>query len=275
MKNKVVSADEALAIVRDGDTVAISGFVGSGTPDELIAALERRFRETASPKALTLVFAAAPGDGKDRGLNQLAHDGLVKRAIGGHWSLVPKLSAMAVTNRIEAYNLPLGIISHLFRDIAAHRAGTLSKVGLRTFVDPRFEGGKINACTSEDLVRLMSIDDEEWLFYKAFPITVALIRGSTSDPDGNITMEREALTLDNLALAMAAKNSNGFVIAQVERIAAHRRASSAPRHRARRAGRLRRCRAARQSLPDLRHAVQPRFLGRVQGAARFVEAAAA
>ncbi len=220
MKNKVVSADEALAIVRDGDTVAVSGFVGSGTPDELIAALERRFRETASPKALTLVFAAAPGDGKDRGLNQLAHDGLVKRAIGGHWSLVPKLSAMAVTNRIEAYNLPLGIISHLFRDIAAHRAGTLSKVGLRTFVDPRFDGGKINACTNEDLVRMMSIDDEEWLFYKAFPITVSLIRGSTSDPDGNITMEREALTLDNLALAMAAKNSNGFVIAQVERIAA-------------------------------------------------------
>ena len=175
-----MSADEALAIVRDGDTVAVSGFVGSGTPDELIAALERRFRETASPKALTLVFAAAPGDGKDRGLNQLAHDGLVKRAIGGHWSLVPKLAAMAVSNRIEAYNLPLGIISHLFRDIAAHRAGTLSKVGLRTFVDPRCDGGKINACTSEDLVRLMEIDDEEWLFYKAFPITVALIRGSTS-----------------------------------------------------------------------------------------------
>ncbi len=220
MKNKVVSADEALAIVRDGDTVAVSGFVGSGTPEELIAALERRFVESASPKNLTLVFAAAPGDGKDRGLNRLAHEGLVKRAIGGHWSLVPKLSNLAVANRIEAYNLPLGIISHLFRDIAAHRAGTLSKVGLRTFVDPRLEGGRINTCTRDELVRLMPIDGDEWLFYKAFPITVALIRGTTSDLAGNITMEREALTLDNLALAMAAKNSNGFVIAQVERIAA-------------------------------------------------------
>ncbi|MGH6624382.1 MAG: acyl CoA:acetate/3-ketoacid CoA transferase [Burkholderiaceae bacterium] len=220
MRNKLVSADEALAIVRDGDTVAISGFVGSGTPDELITALERRFLQTAAPKDLTLVFAAAPGDGKERGLNRLAHEGLVRRAIGGHWSLVPKLSALAVANKIEAYNLPLGIISHLFRDIAAHRAGTLSRVGLRTFVDPRVEGAKINQRTTEDLVRVMSIDGEEWLFYKAFPITVALIRGTTADLTGNITMEREALTLDNLALAMAAKNSNGFVIAQVERIAA-------------------------------------------------------
>jgi propionate CoA-transferase len=220
MKNKLVTATEALAIVRDGDTVAVSGFVGSGTPDELIGALARRYADTGTPGNLTLVFAAAPGDGKERGLNQLAQPGLVKRAIGGHWSLVPKLAALAVSDRIEAYNLPLGTISHLFRDIAARRAGTLTRVGLRTFVDPRLEGGRINACTREDLVRVMAIDGEEWLFYKAFPITVALIRGTTADPSGNITMEHEALTLDNLALAMAARNSNGFVIAQVERIAA-------------------------------------------------------
>src|SRR6185295_19285261 len=106
MKNKIVSSNEEIAIVRDGDTIACSGFVGSGTPEELIAALETRFMETASPRDLTLVFAAAPGDGKDRGLNRLARDGLVKRAIGGHWSLVPKLCAMAVDGRIEAYNLP-------------------------------------------------------------------------------------------------------------------------------------------------------------------------
>jgi propionate CoA-transferase len=220
MKNKLVTAAEALAIVRDGDTVGVSGFVGSGTPDELIGALARRFDESGAPRDLTLVFAAAPGDGKERGLNQLARPGLVKRAIGGHWSLVPRLAELAVADRIEAYNLPLGTISHLFRDIAARRAGTLTRVGLRTFVDPRLDGGRINARTHEDLVRVMDIDGEEWLFYKAFPITVALIRGTTADPTGNITMEHEALTLDNLALAMAAKNSNGFVIAQVERVAA-------------------------------------------------------
>jgi propionate CoA-transferase len=220
LKNKIVSADEAIAIVRDGDTVCVSGFVGIGTPDELILGLERRFLKERHPSNLTLVFAAAPGDGKERGLNRLAHKGLLKRVVGGHWSLVPKLCELAVNNEIEAYNLPLGCISHLYREIAARRPGTISKVGLRTFVDPRNQGGKINSVTTEDLVELMQIDGQEWLRYKAFPINVAFIRGTTCDPNGNVTMEREALTLDNLAAAMAAKNSRGFVIAQVERIAA-------------------------------------------------------
>jgi propionate CoA-transferase len=220
VKNKIVSPDEAAAILRDGDTVSISGFVGIGTPDELIAAIERRFLASGRPQGLTLVFAAAPGDGKERGLNRLAHEGLVRRAIGGHWALVPKLSKLALDGRIEAYNLPLGCISQLYRDIAARRAGLLSRVGLRTFVDPRQEGGKLNARTQEDLVRLMEVDGEAFLFYRAFPIHVALIRGTTADTAGNITMEREALTLDVLPAAMAARNSRGFVIAQVERIAA-------------------------------------------------------
>src|SRR6476659_6198851 len=220
IRDKITTADDAIALIRDGDVVSCSGFVGIGTPEALIAALERRFLDTAAPRDLGLVFAAAPGDGKERGLNRLAHEGLIRRAVGGHWALVPRLAALATSNRIEAYNLPLGIISNLYRDAAAHRAGTLSKVGLGTFVDPRQAGGRINGATTEALVRLMEIDGEEWLVYKAPAINVALIRGTTADPAGNISMEREALVLDAQAAAMAAHNANGLVIVQVERIAA-------------------------------------------------------
>ena len=140
--------------------------------------------------------------------------------IGGHFGLVPKISQMVTDGVIEGYNLPLGCISQLFREIAGRKAGLLSKVGLQTFVDPREGGGKLNDRTTEDLVELLSIAGEPWMFYKAFPIQVAILRGTTADPEGNVTMEREALTLDNLAIAMAAKNSKGLVIVQVERLAA-------------------------------------------------------
>ncbi|WP_244915140.1 malonate decarboxylase subunit alpha [Rhizobium sullae] len=217
---KIVSAAEAVATIRPGDTVAFSGFVGIGTPEAVICALGKRFLETGEPSNLTLVFAAAPGNGKDKGLNQLAHDGLVKRLIGGHFKLVPKLAQLAASGKCEAYNLPLGIISHLFREIAGGEPGLISKVGLRTFVDPRIDGGKLNSKTTENLVKLTEINGKEWLFYKTFPIHVAILRGTTADSSGNVTMEKEALTLDNLTIATAAKNRGGIVIAQVERIAA-------------------------------------------------------
>jgi propionate CoA-transferase len=219
MRSKIVTADEAIALIRDGDTLASTGFVQTGFAEALLSALERRFVATGSPNNLTLFAAAGQGDGKTLGLNHLGHEGLLRRVVAGHWGRMPKVAQLAFDNRIQAYNLPQGIICQLFRDLAAGKPGSFSKVGLHTFVDPRYGGSRINAATTKDIVSLVEVDDEEWLFYKVGEVNVAFIRGTTADTFGNITMEREALTLNNLAMAMAAKNSNGIVIAQVERIA--------------------------------------------------------
>ena len=217
-KNKVISADEAIALINDGDVVTTTGFVQSCIPEALHAAIEKRYVDSAHPKGLTLIMTAGAGDSKGLGTGRLHHEGLLTRVIAANFGRMPKVAQAAKDNRIRGYNLPQGVISQLYRACAAGQPGLFSKVGLHTYVDPRHGGAKVNELTSEDIVKVVEVDGEEWLFYTATKIDVALIRGTSADPSGNITMEKESLTLDCLAQAMAARNNGGVVIAQVERI---------------------------------------------------------
>jgi propionate CoA-transferase len=214
-RHKVVTAAEAVLLVRDGDSVMIEGFVGQCFAEELTLALEQRFLLTGAPRDLTLVFTAAPGDREGRGVDRLCHQGLLAGAVGGFWGWSPGLGKMALDNRIQAHNQPQGVISELFRDTAAGRPGLITKVGLGTFVDPRHGGGRINERTTADRVELIRLRGEEYLFYPAIPLDVAFLRGTTADPEGNTSMEREALTMEALAVATAAHNSGGLVVVQV------------------------------------------------------------
>ena len=219
-KNKVISADEAIALINEGDVVTTTGFVQSCIPEALHAALEKRYVETGSPRDLTLIMCAGAGDSKGLGTGRLHHDGLLKRVIAANFGRMPKVAEAAQAEKIQGYNLPQGVISKLYRTCASGQPGLFSKVGLHTYVDPRLGGGKVNSLTKENLVKLVEVEGREWLFYKATPINVALIRATSADPAGNLSMEKEALTLDVLAQAMAAHNNGGIVIAQVERVVA-------------------------------------------------------
>lgn len=218
IKVKVLSAQEAVRLIPDGACVGVTGFVGCAYAEVVAEAIETSFLGQGHPRDLSLFFCAGIGDGGSKGTNHFGHEGLVRRVVGGHWNLAPRLGELAVANKTEAYNFPQGTLTQLVRDMAAGKPGTVSKVGLKTFVDPRVEGGKLNEVTTEDLVELIQLAGRDYLFYKAGKIDVAIIRATSADENGNLSMEKEAVSVESLSMAQAARNAGGIIIAQVERI---------------------------------------------------------
>ncbi|MGY2136460.1 acyl CoA:acetate/3-ketoacid CoA transferase [Pseudomonas reactans] len=213
---KVISEQQAADLIEDGWTIIPGGFGSCGHPDGLTRAISERFRREGRPRQIGLLFASASGDLKGRGVDLLAQPGLVAKAVGGFWGLVPRLGEMARRGEIEAHNWPQGVISQLFRAIAAKKPGVISSIGLNTFVDPNNDGGCLNDQSGSPLVQRVDIKGLTTLFYPSLDVNCALLRGTCCDPDGNISMEREVSYSDSLAQAMAVKNCGGTVIVQVE-----------------------------------------------------------
>lgn len=216
---RFITAAEAAALLRDGDTLLIGGSGGGhAVPEALLAAVGARFKQDSKPRGLTALHPVGLGDGKTRGAGHLAHEGLLKRVVSGTFVNSPAIARLALDEKIEAYTLPQGSMSQLMREMAAGRPGLLTRIGLGTFVDPRLGGGRQSKSAKEDLVELVDFQGEEYLFYKPFHVDVAFIRGSAADEAGNISMEHEAVTLEMLSIAQATRRVGGLVIAQVKEV---------------------------------------------------------
>jgi propionate CoA-transferase len=226
-RSKVITLAAAASLIGNGEIVTVSSSSGLGCPDATLKAIGERFAATGEPRDLTMFHPIAAGDMYGvLGIDHLASPGLIKRIIAGSYPSGPSTMAspriwqLIDANQVEAYNLPSGILYHMLREAAAARPGVLSKVGLDTFVDPRRLGGRMNDRTTEDVVRVVEFDGEEWLYYKAIRPDVAIIRGTTADEIGNVSMEHEGAYLGAFDQALAAHNNGGIVIAQVKRVAA-------------------------------------------------------
>ena len=216
---QIITATQAGALIQDNATIFLGGLAVTSLPEEVLKGVEQVFLDTGHPRSLTTWACGAIGNSKDAGMVHFAHPGMIKRTVAGHFGQTgAEMMKMVFAGEVEAYNFPQGSLSHLTRHIASRSPGLLTKVGLGTFVDPRIEGGKLNSQSTEDLVKLVEFAGEEWLFYPCPKIDVAIIRGTLADENGNITLDKEGVLLEQINIAHAAKACGGIVIAQVERI---------------------------------------------------------
>lgn len=223
MKVQFIDATQAAALIPDHSTVGIDGFIGFCLADDILGEIEQRFIRESHPNHLSVVnVAGLGGDGKNRGINHFAHPGLMRRFLCSNLSLAPKIYPLIMDNAFPTFMIPQGILADMMRSIAAGKPGVISKVGLQTFVDPRLDGGRVNDAAKmageDHVVELLEHNGETYLFYPSFPIDVAIIKGSCADEDGNISIEKEAIHIDQLEMAAAARNSGGIVMVQVDEI---------------------------------------------------------
>lgn len=221
-KPEVITAEEAVRSIQDDSTLAIIAMTQVSASTAILKEIERSFFEEGHPKNLTYLHTCGQASvGKPGGMQYIAHEGLLKRVIGGHWGQSSNMMELITENKIEAFNLPQGQMANMFHSMAMREPGKLSKVGLGTYIDPRIEGGKMNQKAKDsgyDTVAVVEVDGEEYIQYKPIPIDTLLIRGTYADENGNISTKREAMVLEILPAVMATKRWGGQVICQVESI---------------------------------------------------------
>ncbi len=217
---KIVTADDAASLIPNGASILVSGSGGGhAIPEKVLEAIERRYLESGSPAGMTLIHVVGIGDRRTKGAARFRHPGMLKRSLTSALIDSPPLIELAQNDAIESYTLPQGALSLLLREIAAGRPGLVTRTGLHSFVDPRHGGGRQSPSANEDLVELLTLDGKEYLRFKPFAIDVAVLRGTTADEDGNVTMEHEAILGEMLSSAQAARRQGGIVIVQVKRLA--------------------------------------------------------
>ena len=220
--SKIITAAQAAALVKDGCTLTTTGFNGFGCPEDLIMSLAAHYDQTGHPKDVTLVKCTSQGDGQGRGVSHLAErPGMFKELILAHMGYDPGLRKLVQEERVACFMLPLGNLMQLFRAIAGGLPGAIATTGLGTFADPRNGGGKANQRARDagkEVVSLVELGGKECLFYPSFPIDVCFIRATYGDEAGNLSIQNEAMNIEQFEVAAAVHNSGGIVIAQVDRV---------------------------------------------------------
>ncbi|MDD3212220.1 MAG: acyl CoA:acetate/3-ketoacid CoA transferase [Eubacteriales bacterium] len=221
-KPELINAKQAVDYIADGSTLCTIGMTLISASETILKEIERRFLAEGRPNQLTYVHTCGQASMKmPGGMTHLAHEGLLKRVIGGHWGQSPMMMDLISNNQVEAFNLPQGQMANMFHSMALREPGKLSKIGIGTFVDPRIEGGKMNQRTKDcgdEVVAIVEIDGEEYIQYKPIPIDTLVIRGTYCDENGNLSTEEEGMMLEVLPAVMATKRWGGRVIAQVKSI---------------------------------------------------------